>query len=76
MLVKLHNMAMEDELFGLRLPSRKPCIVQALADDHIMFLAPNPKNISKTKYVWEMFSSPSRLRINMHNIIVLISSMK
>ena len=69
-------MTIEKELLGMRLLSRKPCIVHALADDHIMFLAPNPKNISKTKYVWEMFSSPSRLRINMHNIIVLISSMK
>ena len=40
-LVKLHNMAMEKELLGLRFSSGKPCIVQALTDDCIMFLAPN-----------------------------------
>ena len=28
-LVKLHNMSIEEEFLGLRLPSGKPCIVQA-----------------------------------------------
>ena len=54
-LVKLHNMAMEEELLGLRWPSGKPCIVQALADDHIMFLAPRRENISKTRDVWDFY---------------------
>ena len=45
-LVKLHNMAIEEELFGIMLQSGKPYIVQALTDDHIMFLAPNQENIS------------------------------
>ena len=57
-------MAMEEELLELRLLPGKPCIVQALADDHIMFLAPRRENISKT-----------RLRINMH-IYVLIPCTK
>ena len=65
-LVKLHNMAMKEELLGLRLPSRKPCIVQALADYNIIFLAPTQENISKTRDVWELFSNDSGLRIYMH----------
>ena len=47
LVVKLHNMAMEEELFRLRLPSRKSCIVETLIDDYMMFLAPNQENISK-----------------------------
>ena len=70
-LVKLHNMAMEEELLGLRLPSGKPCIVQALADDHIMFFAPIRGNIGKTIDVWELFSNASGLRINMHKSILI-----
>ena len=70
-LVKLHNMAMEEELLGLRLPSGKPCIVQALADDHIMFLAPIRENICKTIDVWELFSNASGLRINMHKFVLI-----
>ena len=50
-LVKLHNMAMEEELLGLRLPLGKSCIVQALANDHLMFLAPIWGNISKARDV-------------------------
>ena len=68
---QLHNMAMDEELLGLRLPSGKPCIVQALADDHIMFLAPIPGNIGKTIDVWELFSNASGLRINMHKSVLI-----
>ena len=64
-------MAMEEELLELRLLPGKPCIVQALADYHIMFLAPNQDNISKTKYVWELFSNALRLRINMHTYVLI-----
>ena len=70
-LVKLHNMAMEEELLGLRLSSGKQCIVQALADDHLMFLAPIWGNISKTRDVWGLFSNASRLRINMHKSVLI-----
>ena len=69
-LVKLHNMAMEEELIGLRLPSGKACIVQALVDDHIMFLAPIRGNIGKTIDVWELFSNVSGLRINVHKSVL------
>ena len=64
-------MAMEEELFGLRLPSGMSCIVQALADDHIMFLAPNQENISKPRDVWELFSNASGLRINIHKSVLI-----
>ena len=46
-----------------------PCIVQALADDHIIFLAPHHENIRETKGVWEMVSNASRLRVNVHKIV-------
>ena len=64
-------MVMEEELLGLRLPSWKPCIVQALADDHFVFLALNRENISKTRDVWELFSNASGLRINMHKYVLI-----
>ena len=57
LLVKLHNMTMEEELFGLRFPSRNPCIVEALTNEHMMFLAPNLENIIKARDMWEMFSN-------------------
>ena len=64
-------MAMEEEFLRRRLPSGKPCIVQVLADDHIMFLPPNRENISKTRDVWELFSNASGLRINMHKSVLI-----
>ena len=64
-------MSMEEELFGLRFPLGKPHMVQALADDHIMFLAPNRENISKARYVWDLFSNTSGLRINMHKFVLI-----
>ena len=70
-LIKLHDMAMEEELLGLRLPSGKPCLVQALADDHTMFLAPIRGNISKTRDVWELFSNASGLKINMDKFVLI-----
>ena len=60
---------MEQELAGLRLALGRPCIVQGLADDNRLFLAPNCENISKTKDVWEVFLSVSGLLINKHKYV-------
>ena len=46
-LVKLHNMAVDGDLVGLRLPSGRQCIAQALADDHFMFLGATCNNVTK-----------------------------
>ena len=40
-LVNLLNMAMEEELFGVMLQLGKPCIVQPLTNDYIIFFTPN-----------------------------------
>ena len=46
-LVHFHQLALDGVLEGLCLPSRKPCVAQALADDHIMFLGAKSNNIAK-----------------------------
>ena len=50
-----------EELLRLRLLLGKPCIVQALANDHSC----------KTRDVWELFSNASGLRINTQKLVLI-----
>ena len=54
-LVKLHNMPVDGDLVGLRLPSGRQCIAQEPADDHFMFLGATCNNVTKATKVWELF---------------------
>ena len=64
-LVMLHNLARDIELVGLSLPSEKSCIVQALVDNHFMFLGALRRNITKVMQVPESFATSLVLKINM-----------
>ncbi len=70
-LVKLHQLAEVNDLVGLRLPSGKPCVAQALADDHIMFLGATPSNIATATKMWELFALASGLKVNMHKSVLI-----
>ena len=63
-LVKLHNMVVEQELLGLRLPLGKPCNIQALTNAYVMFLTLNRENISKTKMYKKC------LTVDMHKFVL------
>ena len=61
----LQSMARDRKLVGLSLPSEKSCIVQALDDNHFMFLGALRRNITKVLQVPESFATSLVLKINM-----------
>ena len=67
-------MTMEEDFLDYDCHQGSHVLYQDLANDHIMFLAPNHENIIKTRDVWDLLLKASRLRISVHKYVIISCS--